>query len=416
MPLASVVTPATLSIKSAAQIHPPSRLLRVPNVDFVNLNYLNYMNPISFTYNGPNEALQYFYQGPNKAVVNVAQTVAPAGAVLPLSSPGINSSYTLTFPGPALQCTNISDSLRAVVQNNILKAMRPGNGSCTAYGYLGWTPASNNEQSGLLPEPVPFSLVSNGSYVLNSSPLTNRAGPAPASVYLAAMPNMLLSTYFQYHANNEVCINGSLSSPSLIAHWFANGSMLQCDLHNSTYTVDFSYINGDQQVTVKTVPLQDEVMVTTDWVYGPPPHPVPGTRASGPECSPFSYNNTANCLFHSSVTSTLAYQAILESFNGLLVGSVHIPSNGASTPEADSNIQNTILADTPELSFLNSVLTFQAGTNYNSLQQAVLASNGTLYDGILNNQSTILNKPLTRAMEELFQNITISMMSSKKLQ
>jgi hypothetical protein len=389
----------------------------VPSLDFVNLNYVGYMglSSVSRADAQPNKPAQFFYNGPNRAVVNVAQAVAGEGAILPLKSPGLNSSYQLVFPGPELQCSNISSYQRSLIQDNIVQAMQPLNGSCNAYGFLAWTPAKNVNTGAPLPA-VPFSQIFNGSWQLNSGGLNNAKGPAPATVYLAAMPNMMIvETTRGDNTLVPPCVSGSLDSAKVRDGFFANSTMLQCDLHNSTYTAHFSFVNGEQHVSVHTRPLDDEVMTTAYWVYGPPTRPLPGSKASSHGCSPLNANGSSTCLFNSNLVSTLAYQSVLEAFNELIVGAVYVPRFD-SAREVESSVESTILVQSPELNFLTQPLTIDPSAQLVTLQQNVLGSNGTLFNGILSNESTATRKPLIRSMEELFQNITISLMSSKKLQ
>ena len=111
----------------------------------------------------------------------------------------------------------------------------------------------------------------------------------------------------------------------------------------------------------------------------------------------------------------LSYQAIMQAFNALLVGSLYVHMDQTST-KGSSGILDTILVGTPELRFLteNDVITSLSASP--SLQAAAMSSNGTLFNGIVNSATKNISQPLIRAMENVFQDITISMMSSKKLQ
>jgi hypothetical protein len=115
-----------------------------------------------------------------------------------------------------------------------------------------------------------------------------------------------------------------------------------------------------------------------------------------PDCSPLTTIQNKTCLFNSTLASNLAYQAVFESFNALLVGSVYAPS-GSSFPVFESGLRDTILSESPELAFLSQPTSSDMLV---SLQQSILTSNGTLYEGSFNNHSSVTNKPLSDAMEE----------------
>lgn len=113
LPLAAIVTPATLSVISAPVAPPRTSNETVPNVGFVSLNYVDSMTPANFQpQDGQNLPVEYYYQGPSKAVEQVVQAVAAEGSRLTVVPPAPNATWTLDFPGPALQCQNVSDSSR----------------------------------------------------------------------------------------------------------------------------------------------------------------------------------------------------------------------------------------------------------------------------------------------------------------
>lgn len=411
MPIAAIVTPATLSIKSAPVVPTLSRMQHVPNVDFVNLNYVGNMAPNPFwpDTKGPNEPVPFFYNGPSRAVENVVQAVAAEGSMLPISSPGINSSYHTEFYGPAVRCHDVSETLRAAIEASIVRATRPHNTSCHAYGFLAWTPEDSNQSgSGLLP----FTNHRNKSYSLNSVPLSARHHSSPASIYLAAMPEMMVTQSFGDHGVLQTC-QGLLDNESGREYAFNNSAMLQCDLHNTTYSAEVKFINGDQHIAVTPAFSNDAAMNTVHQVYGPPSYPI--GRASGPDCSPLTLNSERTCTFNSSLISTLAYQAVFQAFTELLVGSIFV-SETDFNPAIDTAVQDTTLVDSPELSFLTKATTISSWTGQFSLQQSIMSSNGTLFEGIWKNQSSSTSVPLRNMMEQLFQNVTISLMSSRKLQ
>ena len=132
--------------------------------------------------------------------------------------------------------------------------------SCKAYGFLAWT--STKAQPNSI-QPLPFTKTGNNSYVLNSGPLNYNN--APASLYLAAMPDMMQTVLFGDHSLLEACM-GDMDSANGRKAMFANATMFQCELVNATYHTDFKFINGEQHVDVDVTSSSDEVLKTVQAV------------------------------------------------------------------------------------------------------------------------------------------------------
>lgn len=159
-----------------------SRLMSdVPNIDFVSLNYVDAMTPGVYQTDGgmPDESNEFYYYRASVAVESIVQAVAGGGSILPIDHPGSNTSWTLEFPGPALQCSNVSSDFRTTVQRNIFDATYSP--SCIPVGYVAWTGPTVNGLG-----PLPYLKSGNSSYTQAS----NTLGPA-LDFYIAAMPNMM---------------------------------------------------------------------------------------------------------------------------------------------------------------------------------------------------------------------------------
>ena len=280
--------------------------------------------------------------------------------------------------------------------------------NCKAYGFLAWTASDRLN----LIDPLPFTKTANRSYTLNSAPLNSVSGSAPVAFYLAAMPNMMLSQSFGDHGVLPACQTGRDYAGD---SFFADSTMIQCQVFNSTYRANFKFEEGKQSIGVRTSSLEDRPISAVERVYGPPPQPIAGSVAASPECRPFISNYNQTCLFSRRLVSTLSYQAIMEAFNKLLVGSVYV-TDRSFQPNFNSAIQDTALVDTPELVFLTQSVVVSSYYGIYSLQDSIMSSNGTLFKGIYSDASPIPSKPLAQTTEEMFQNITISLMSSRTLQ
>jgi hypothetical protein len=97
-----------------------------------------------------------------------------------------------------------------------------------------------------------------------------------------------------------------------------------------------------------------------------------------------------------------------------LVGTIY---NNLNAPLAanETSVMSTVLGDTTELAWLNN---FSPAFNgrYNTLQEAIALHPGYYWNGTDVVEDTTPTIPFRDALEDLFQNITINLMSAKLLQ
>ena len=99
--------------------------MQVPNIGFLNLNYVGSMNPPDFSgvSGSPmNLSVSYSYTGPSRDVVDIVQAVSASGRIQSIDPPRANTSWELDFHGPALQCANVTAPARLEVLWNIANA------------------------------------------------------------------------------------------------------------------------------------------------------------------------------------------------------------------------------------------------------------------------------------------------------
>ncbi|RHZ70637.1 hypothetical protein CDV55_105263 [Aspergillus turcosus] len=392
LPVASVVTPATLTVHQRQTANSSPK--RVPQVDFTSLNF-------------PNLAWQdtpgFRYEGPANSVMKVVEATASGGEILSISAPASNSSWRLSFPGPSLSCISVSDPLRTAIIERVENVT-----SCDqVYGFISWAPdPTMNEYGEMVLEMVlPFIKSGNNSYRAQTTTLGATYWQGPLTLFMAAFPGMLRRSYDPLNCSQSLANGTELVQNA--TELVQNATVIQCSLQNSSYTVDFSYINGLQTVNISHTPFLNDVPYI-DTVYG--------THLSGwgsPETDPNVYNTT--------IIANLAYQAIMDAFAKLMVGSISSVRNnyggnagtfaapGAWSFALDvsgTSILSTPLSETAELGFLtqyvHDVPSDQQPSSYWNGLSVVEPSNSTL--------------PLLDAIQQLFQNITISLMSSALLQ
>ncbi|KAJ9300723.1 hypothetical protein DTO271G3_1887 [Paecilomyces variotii] len=352
LPVASVITPATLSVQPT--LLSTSSLMRVPGVNFTNMNF----SQVIWGGEGP---IQYLSS--QDSVRRVAELAAAEGEILPIPAPNVNSSWQVNFHGPALSCNPVNDSLRNDIGQNILQVSYENMG--IDYGYLSWTPARNSS--------LPFYLNGSGSYVLKANPLETGGSfgesmTAPLSLFVGVFPTV-----------NTVCdwIDPGNLPCNTTTYLLENSTILQCSLYNTSYNTNFTYVNGAQTVTIS----------------------LGGVLNSVPFVGEIFYNWTdPNVTISSYVLSSrenFAYQSVMESFGRLLVGSIRNPPisdtdsiSGVYQTAPPTSVMSTALSETPEFSFLNS-------------DESISFSN---------------NQSFSDAIEDMFQNITVSLMSLSQVQ
>ena len=204
---------------------------------------------------------------------------------------------------------------------------------------------------------------------------------------------------------------------------FADSTMMQCGLRNYTYHLSFSYKNGQQRVGIDTALIDDRAFKPVRLVSGyyalTHPDLINNHINNGVDCTVLNgaingnslgANSDDPCSIDTTILETLSYQAIFDSFEALVVGAITRVDLDAGTTLMTS-INDTILVDTPELGFVkgSSNPPTQA---FDPLQQYILRSDNKIFQGLVSQDAPVSRGALKRTMESLFQNITVSMMSS----
>ncbi|KAI0450081.1 hypothetical protein F5B21DRAFT_508512 [Xylaria acuta] len=389
LPLAFVIPPGTLSVVLVSDRR--SVIQDVPNVDFTSFNYVAGMPFVGETPDGNGNLFGiYEYNGPSVGVEKVAIAVAAQGAILPIDAPAVNASWALDFYGPSLSCGAMNDSVWNQVELNIvrwLSSVSEDGLNCLlrASTYLCWNPtllASDlyvyeNRTTTLLP------------YVDNEFSTGSTRGPF-TPLYMALLPSMAASP----------CNSTS--------NRFESASFLQCDLHNASYHVDFSYESGVQNITAKIDRL--EAVANVYGVFGPEFDPSSRTCDQLVEDQPHLVQSS--CVFDTGLLRRLSYTGILDAFRQLVTGSVSIDRGGSAV--IDTNMFATSLIDTPELEYLLESVK-SARTSWTIQTQFTLVN--TSQGGALSNfEETPPRSSLPHVIEEMFTNLTLSLMSSNLLQ
>jgi hypothetical protein len=363
IPIPSVITPASLGIELA----PDNQwyMSTVPFVDFTSLNFASIMNEL-----GLQEA--FIYRGPQYSVQEIVTASYADGSILPIEPIGSNSSWSLVFDGPAIDCNAVSPEEKVAILGNIEEYMTAD--SCkTSFGYISWTPDS----TGSLPF---YNDSSNSTYNLRPSTWST-AAPGQLKTYLATFPNMTDMSL------THGCENNALQE------MLGDATVTSCGLYNTTYEASFSYINGSQNISVTSAEHHSDV-------YAVPP--LVGAKLESNKTTIQNY----------------AYQAVWDAFGRTLMGLIYsskVADNGGAIIIVNTTIMASALSKTDELAFLSDWSSQYSAQVSNSFQQTLLEGSES-FNGTWILQAPASTSPLASTLEESFRKATISLMSSSLLQ
>jgi hypothetical protein len=343
------------------------------------------------------------YLNTHEEVQRIASAVAHQGSILRIPSPGLNASWQTQFLGPSLKCRELDFEDQLMLTSRFL--CPPPGSKGKMYYYTSWTsflsPFLNKEP---FIDPVLVQLFRSITAYLAPWPLYVAIYPNFQSVHQLAqtIPEESCNRSIHHNEYNEWTQESSDPRIWSAAHQVlaeGQGPFLQCDIFNSSYEVEFQHVNGEQQVGRRIIQHEkvQEPYGADGW----------SLDLSVPSC-PIDPPRDADCVFDTFIQRMLplsAYRSVYDAFRLQIVGMVYSEFR-AKFRFVQSNVLSTVLSRSPELGFLKNT-TFATELN------AWLAKQG----GVLvpppgNNQGLVQAPPLAHDIEELFQNVTISMMSS----
>jgi hypothetical protein len=297
MPLVAIVPPVTPTISPSILTNQYSTTLQTPDFAhraafaIVNDKYLGYNDPLS----APSYSVASSYSGPNRDLLRLMMGSVYEGALPVFSSQAENSSYSQNWLGPAVQCQSIPTS----IVSNFTPAMGgfdpslPASAYESGFHYLAWVPGNvtipfgNNsirtynetwEGVGALPTKATLSAIDGG----------------PAEIFVAARANISTSDW----------------------------TVLNCSLHNASYTVDFAFADRSQDVKVSVLHILNLIAPTTS-----------------PDDLTFSNGNWTV----SASPESVSYQALMDVLGTVLAGAIwfapgadHVPGGGPNSGNSSS--------------------------------------------------------------------------------
>ncbi|KAE9379966.1 hypothetical protein N431DRAFT_323142 [Stipitochalara longipes BDJ] len=375
LPVGILLTPGTLNIQVGLSKN--SAMMRVPMIDFKSLNFANIPG-------GEMDGGNFAYSNPQLFVQQVVTATTSAGQILNITAPVSNSSWSLDFYGPALSCGPAEDVLRQKITDQGLAAIvsssgsdsECGSGGLLNYEYLSWTPGSGDNVS--LPFDYSISNITE-SYTLRSTTLGS-VNSSPA-LFFMAISHTINPYELSQCCENTTCWQG-------YKDFITNDPIIHCTAYNASYTSRFNYPNGVQSVDIAVKEalndlgfLSNVTLWTQAW---------DGTTLSV-------------------ALENFAYQAVIDAFGKMVVGSVVSDENGYN--DKTTNIEATNLVNTKELGFLKASGSYTQESTLQSYLPGTDLWNET--SAVPRMDDTI---GLAQAIEEMFQNCTVSLMSSPMLQ
>ncbi|PNP81395.1 hypothetical protein FNYG_05201 [Fusarium nygamai] len=336
LPLIAVITPATLTVEVSDR----------PNITVVDapiplLDYNNMLNFAQFTGAG---GLGYY--APSSYVSRVLLSVASLGSILTFPAPFPNSSYSVDFYGPSISCGTPRNATFAKLLAEAVK-----NETCcgNSAGYVGFVPSTNTvnrTEEGYALAGLRGAM--NYSLISSLASIDRTANSVNSSRLFVVVPDMPASN-------------------TTISYIMANKS-IECALYNSSYAVNFTFDNGQQNISYKSKRLNG----------------IQSSDADG-----LSEDKDSNRF-----NAAVAYIALMDSLGKLLLGKLGISHYGVMQP-TQTQIMSSVLMDAKEMQVLAGV---NAATDRPETPDSVIG-----------------NISMADALEQLFTNATISLFSNSKL-
>ena len=389
----------------------------------------------------------WLWQGPSQPLQQMALAVMGLGQILPIRPPAPNATWTLDLWAPALQCNDVEANKRDSIWTNIWNSYNNNTG---LYGSLAWVPWSPNDvnmrvanmTAGVIDRDLPF--------LHNASQVPSWVGPPPAalstdgyaSLFFAVLPGAQNFTIVNPRSGLEVypntgpyqgssCVYQNINNlsdpltgcdiadlnftPSLL---YQDSTLLRCDLINTSMSLKFHFLNGEQNIQIKSNTTGTSPIIDASSTFlGPSPDTWSNTSAPA-NCSSFldsDYDGNfykTPCLFDMSTLRLLSYQGIMAAFNQLALGSIQSHLNNVVV---NTTIMKTVLAKTEELSFIRN-WNSMVGSDLKTPRIPFSTSDQWASPGLYNPKLPDVGGDLKTTLEQLFQNFTISLLSEPYFQ
>ncbi|KAI5921986.1 hypothetical protein F4810DRAFT_310396 [Camillea tinctor] len=339
IPLSSVFTPGTINVEPSIVFMNGSMLKPAqPQQSWIgDQKFASCQLDWTATTIGPDgrSHVNALCSGPSSDLYSAAVSSVAQRSILSIPPPNQNSSYELTFDGPALGCSQLSNTDIQAINSSIAEARLNGS-----------LPGSHTILGGVNDRTNPDSLkVRYNAWSYTTDGYSNNGCHNTTS---PLWHNGTAETYSCRSNNNTNYF--FLTSDLPVADTMAG---ITCQLRNSTYNVAFSYENGSQNISVRSVTLRDQIISDNEVDYNLP-----------------DYNN-------------IVYSTVFETFNNIVLAAA--------------------LNDTSPNSGTGGIM------YYDGLVQLSALSD------FIEGKRPLVASDVQATLEAMFQNITISTLSSPAL-
>ncbi|KAF2716058.1 hypothetical protein K431DRAFT_30342 [Polychaeton citri CBS 116435] len=386
LPLASIFTPGTLSVHSV--LKETSSMAPVPQLDFLNTNFINVMHTFHQAYH---------YNGPSTLTQRLVDATAWQGEIFPIDPPAPNASWSLSTWGPGIACANASNGQKSkalesygsyLLNNSTQDSLAV---DAKILPYFSWIKGYGENGSS-----IPFKAVD-----LQTQITFDPFYSIPISLMIAFNPNVSNAVYpifYDKPGENymDLSYNESVARLEALHGWprvLSDFTVLRCDVFNSSYDIQFGYTNGAQNITASVQVDREQPSIGADTFYFPTGN---GGTWNTTDCNLDTDNRPC---YKKEWAAMAAYEGIAHAFNALLSGAITMDN------QSSSQITESVLMYTDELAFLN----FAQGAQ----------DPAETWRAFPNRDISPLRSSrgsLARALERLFQNITLNVLSEPYLQ
>lgn len=274
LPFATIVPPATLIILSVPV--ESYSMYPIAAIDFAT----GPMAALSYVSSGvgPNAGnisgySMPSYEGASQPLTRLALATAMQGAIPNIPSPSENSSYSLDFDAPGVQCEAISvdilNGFTAVMNCSVIRGESSNDICPSSYYYMAWPPSTH----AIIPFGNDSLRFGTGPWLVDSNVRSyGPYGSEPGAIFVA------VDTQPPYGLKDVMVV-------------------LNCSLWNATYTVDFNFPAEGQRITILHAQYNQPVSVGV--------------------LDAFPYNTPLDLSAHG---PHLSYQALMECLGNILVG------------------------------------------------------------------------------------------------
>lgn len=369
LPLAAIVPPATLTVNTMPQSRISNMAFGIPKWDAVDLI---------------TRGIGSIATVPSDAMLKIAWRTSERSQILPIEAPTINSSYDISFFGPTMRCATPDGAQRAAFEYYVARI----------HNESGLYVAANTEDIPNTYPPPPMLELVYSAFSPRFSEMVN--DPSVDATYNNWRPE--LGSFSPSNPLRPSVLQDALLQELWIQ--LADESIV-CQMANASYNVHIDNLNGFQNVIVNNV----EALQAYNQTY---------LEGSDADCS--DWQDEAYCTVIKLSLPQMNYIGWYGALSNLLNGNITLnadSSSGNTDNVTTKLLQQTNLASCPEL----------ANGWWSQYCQSL--DNDKDFCNDSEDSTTLLFPPsesyycrngsLARAIEDLAQNITISLLSNQQL-